>query len=257
MSKFYDRTAMGGPIEVFQTTCWSDIHDAGSRDKALRTAIIDKLLRQYWKPVYCYLRRKGYSNESAKDLTQGFFHEVVLGRELIQKADETKGRFRTFLLAALDRYVANVYRKETASKRSPTDIIVKLQDSELPDLPKNQSQAKPEQVFHYAWASQLLDQVLTRLKDECYRTGKEIHWEIFNARVLAPIFDIGQTPSIAELCAKYGIDSETQASNMIITVKRRFRATLQRCLRQFVQSDSEVQTEFNELMKILSKGGAG
>lgn len=256
MSKFYDKTSMGAALEVFQTTCWSEIHDARTRDKVLQTAIIDKLLTKYWKPVYCYLRRKGYSNESAKDLTQGFFHEVVLGRELIQQADETKGRFRTFLLTALDRYVANVHRKETTSKRSPTDTMIKLKDTELPDLPKTQSRARPDQIFHYAWASELLDHVLVEVKDDCYQTGKKVHWQIFNTKVLGPIFGTGKSPSMTELCKKYGIDSEAKASNMIVTVKRRFRAILKRRLRQFVHSDSEVEEEFNELMKILSKSSA-
>ena len=256
MSKFYDKTSMGGALEVFQTTCWSEIHDARTRDKVLKTAIIDKLLRKYWKPVYCYLRRKGYSNESAKDLTQGFFHELVLGRQLIQQADQTKGRFRTFLLTALDRYVANVYRKETATKRSSIGRMAKLEAVQLPDLPKTQSQAAPDQVFHYAWASELLDQVLAEVKDDCYQTGKATHWQIFNAKVLGPIFGTGESPSINELCTKYGIDGEAKASNMIVTVKRRFRAILKHCLRQFVHSDSEVEEEFNELMKILSKSSA-
>ena len=94
-----DQTDMGGERETFLTTHWSLIEDVQSGDDKDR-ALIGLLLDKYWKPVYCYLRRKGYNNEQAKDLTQGFFHEVVLSRELVRRADQSKGRFRSFLLHA-------------------------------------------------------------------------------------------------------------------------------------------------------------
>jgi len=68
-----DKTTMGGSREMFQTTCWTEIISAKTTDQARQKLIINNLLSRYWKPVYCYLRRKGHSNESAKDLTQGFF----------------------------------------------------------------------------------------------------------------------------------------------------------------------------------------
>ena len=253
MPEFRDKTAMGGDKDAFQTTCWTEIHDAGTDDEDLRTQIIGNLLQKYWKPVYCHLRHKGYSNESAKDLTQGFFCKLVLSRELVLRADKSKGRFRTFLLTALDRYATNVYRKETAAKRSPAGVKVSLEVTELPELSNVESEVQPEQVFHYAWASELLDQALTKVKEDCYSTGRATHWEVFSDRVLASIFDDSKTLSMPEICARHGIDSEAKASNMIVTVKRRFRTVLRNCLRRFVQTDSEVEGEFNELIKILSK----
>src|SRR5512136_3003846 len=95
-----DQTDMGGTAETFLTTHWSLIEGVQKHADPDR-ALIGLLLERYWKPVYCYLRRKGYKNEDAKDLTQGFLHEVVLDRQLIQRADPAKGRFRSFLLHAL------------------------------------------------------------------------------------------------------------------------------------------------------------
>ncbi len=92
---------MGGTGGVFLTTHWSLIEDSKSDDDRSR-ALIGLLLDRYWKPVYFYLRRKGHNNEEAKDLTQGFFHEIVLNRGLIQRADKAKGRFRSFILHALE-----------------------------------------------------------------------------------------------------------------------------------------------------------
>ena len=105
-----DLTDMGGVRDTFLTTHWSlidGVKEHTDKDRAL----IGLLLERYWKPVYCYLRRKGYNNEQAKDLTQDFFHEVVLSRSLIDRADQSKGRFRSFLLHALNNYLVNGAKK--------------------------------------------------------------------------------------------------------------------------------------------------
>ena len=73
-----DMTDIGGVGETFLTTHWSIIENVGSSDDDKNRALIGLLLSKYWKPVYCYLRRKGHDNEQAKDLTQGFFHEVAI-----------------------------------------------------------------------------------------------------------------------------------------------------------------------------------
>ena len=86
---YRDETDLGGTGDVFLTTHWSLVEHIQA-DESDGQALIGALLQRYWKPVYCYLRHKGHTNEIAKDLTQGFFHEIVLGRELIQQADKTK-----------------------------------------------------------------------------------------------------------------------------------------------------------------------
>jgi hypothetical protein len=104
--KRYEHTSMGGSTEEFLTTYWSVIDEIAVDDDTRNQALINELLKKYWKPVYCFLRYKGYENEQAKDLTQGFFQEVVLTRKLIQYADKAKGRFRTLILSALEQYLA-------------------------------------------------------------------------------------------------------------------------------------------------------
>ena len=121
--KYNGHTEMGGPGGKFGTTQWTAIGKIHS-DDAHRRDLVGDLLDKYWKPVYCYLRHKGYDNEQAKDLTQGFFNEVVLGRKLIQQADKAKGRFRTFLLFALERHLKSVHRKKTAKKRIPESRVI-------------------------------------------------------------------------------------------------------------------------------------
>ena len=257
MAGQYNDTEMGGAGGSFLTTRWSQIINLKVSDRDQQTVPIDSLIRAYWRPVYCYLRRKGYASEEAKDLTQGFFHEIVLGRELIQQADQAKGRFRTFLLTALDRYVTSVYRKETADKRVPAGELVRMEVPQLTNMPVLSRQMTPEQVFHYAWAVDLLDQILDTVKRECIEVGKEVHWRIFHERLVAPTLTNTKPPSLSSLCAGHGVEDEAKASNMIITVKRRFVAVMKRYLRQSTQTDSEADDEFGQLLEILSKGGAG
>jgi RNA polymerase sigma-70 factor (ECF subfamily) len=190
-------------------------------------------------------------------LTQGFFHKIVLDSNLIRQADQTKGRFRTFLLTALDHYLIDVHRNEKAKKHTPLGGIVPLESSDLPNLPTARSNMSPDQVFNYVWATEIIDQVIFQVKKECCSTNKEKHWKIFHAKILAPIIDNTTSPSLKKLCDKYDVENEAKASNMIITVKRCFRRVLEDQLRRFVRTDSEIDDEFNELLGIIAKGGAG
>jgi RNA polymerase sigma-70 factor (ECF subfamily) len=257
MPNFHDKTTMGGKAERFHTTCWTRIADIKTSDKHKEQLIINELLALYWKPVYCYLRHKGNNNEVAKDLTQGFFHEVVIGRSLIQQADKTKGKFRTFLLTALDRYARDVHQKETAGKRMPSGDIFSLEEFDTPEIPANIPDLTAEQGFHYAWITDLLDQVFSEVEQECLNTQKEIHWKVFSARVLDPIIHSKKASSLSDICAKLVIDNESIASNMVITVKRRLRKALERKLAKLSESGKDVEEEINELLKIFSANTAG
>ncbi|MHC4118782.1 MAG: RNA polymerase sigma factor [Planctomycetota bacterium] len=253
----YEHTSMGGTAEVFLTTHWSAIGKIAADGDTASQALINELLKRYWKPVYCFLRRKGYDNEQAKDLTQGFFEEVVLERELLRRADQARGRFRTFLRSALEQYLARVHRKETAQKRMPKEKLVGLEQIDPAELSGPVGELTPEESFDYAWVSQLLDKLLAEVEAKCRADGKSLHWQVFHDRVLQPIMEEARPPSLAEICARYAIEDERKASNMIVTVNRRFRAALNRHLRRSVAGDGEVDGELQELMQILSARSAG
>ncbi|MFC1763491.1 RNA polymerase sigma factor [Planctomycetota bacterium] len=252
----WDKTTMGGARSHFETTQWSEIIKVKIQDETQRRDILDNLTRKYWKPVYSYLRRKGYDNDAAKDLTQGFFVEVVLGKDLIQQADQTIGRFRTFLLAVLEKYLITVRRSQTRKKRHPQGNLFSLEGLDIPVLPLASKQMQPDDAYHYVWASELLDEVLAEVKRGCIRDQKQTHWELFQARVLDPIMNGDEPPSLRELCEGLGIDNEGVASNMIVTVKRRFKVTLGKYIRERIDTDEEVDQEIRDLMNILSKGCA-
>ena len=248
-----DMTDMGGTGEAFLTTHWSIIENVGSSEKDRNQALMGLLLSKYWKPVYCYLRRKGHNNEQAKDLTQGFFHEVVLGRNLIQKADQSKGRFRSFLLIALNRYLITARTGQAAQKRIPESKLASLDVKDLPELRQTASELTPEDSFNYAWVSSLLEQVLSEVEAKCHEDGKTVHWHVFHDRILEPIMEKVHPPSMKEICRRYGLQSETKASNMMVTVKRRFQTILRSHLRHLVVSEDQVEEELADIMRFLPK----
>ena len=248
---YSEPTGMGGARQAFLTTQWSlieNIQDGKDQDKAL----IGFLLKQYWKPIYCYLRHKGHGNEQAKDLTQGFFHEVVLNRDLVGRADQSRGRFRAFLLHALKQYTNKQDLKEQSQKRLEQKAV-SFEIDEEPILPDSIAQTTAEDSYHYAWLSSLLERVLEEVRDNCKQQGLDVHWARFNKRIVWPIFDDKTPPSLPELCELYDIEDEKMASNMIITVKRRFRVALLQHIRNTVLSQSQAPEELEELLQFFPK----
>ena len=165
MARFRHDTSLGGLGTYFPATQWTRILDTSARK-----AVLDELCVKYWKPLYSYLRCKGYSNEQAKDLVQGFFTEKVIDQELGKTADRSKGRFRNLLLVALRNYTINIQKREKHGSSTGLDSPGR----------KLQSDQDAEKVFNRAWAEQVLDRVLETLKQECERKGRKAHWDLFS-----------------------------------------------------------------------------
>jgi len=235
MPKPYDSTSLGGPNRRFPVTDWTRIQDPTQRE-----SILSELYKKYWKPLYHYLRCKRFSNDKAKDLVQGFFTEQVLGRQFIQKADKTRGKFRTFLLSAIANYAIDVQRQEKPSQELDEDT------------PEPAGTSDPESKFNRAWADELLQEVLEELQTECNKHEKQVHWNVFRAWLLEPNLDNGKI-RMDEICAEYGIASRDKAYNMIANIKGRFRAILRRRLRPLVESDAEIDIEIREFINIFSR----
>lgn len=245
-----DQTDIGGVREAFLTTHWSLIEGVKKHQDRDRV-LIGLLIERYWKPVYCYLRRKGYENEEAKDLTQSFFHEVVLNRNLVERADSAKGRFRSFLLHALGQFLISQKRKETAKQHIPKEKLVPLDIIDPPVLPQTILKGSPEDCFVHSWKSSLLDWTLSEVQAECQGQGLETHWNVFRDRVVQPIIEGKKPPSYQEICDLYGIENESKLSNMIVTVKRRFKTALKRQLRATVLSEDDITPELQEILSLF------
>jgi RNA polymerase sigma-70 factor (ECF subfamily) len=249
---YHDKTDIGGLREAFLTTHWSLVEHIQSEDDKDRV-LIGLLLERYWKPVYCYLRHKGYDNEDAKDLTQSFFQEVVLNKDLVVRANKTKGRFRTFLLHALDQYLLNEKRRQSTKKRSPKGKLVSFDIISPPALPESVSRSSPEDSYNYAWTASILDQVLSEVEANCLEYGLELHWRVFQDKVIRPILGDTSPPTFEEICERYKIDDQKKAANMVTTIKRRLQKSLKQFIRNTATSDYEMQEEFAEIVQFFSK----
>src|ERR1043166_9496001 len=118
-------SARGAPRGVFVTTHWSVVLAANRKDTTRAQDALSKLCQVYWYPLYAYVRRRGYNPEDAQDLTQEFFLRLLQQHWLAQ-ADRERGRFRTFLLAALSHFLANEWHKARAQKRGGAVQIIPL-----------------------------------------------------------------------------------------------------------------------------------
>lgn len=240
---------------LFRTTCWTDLGRA--LDPRYCHDTIDRLSARYWRPVFVFLCRKGYGHEDALDLTQGFFHEIVLERQLFQQADQSKGRFRTYLLTTLQHYVAEQFRKANAKKRIPSSCVTSFGSWDLPQTLAVESEASAEQLFQYTWAAELLDRALNKIKREYCTNGRAEFWHVFHSRVVIPTLHGSPPLSLSALCQIYAIPTEKKASNMVVTAKRRFQAILKRILSETMEPDSSVEAELAELISILSQRSPG
>ena len=248
----WQKTSMGGTGSQFPSTHWSLILNVRTQDETRRRLATESLIEGYWKPVYCYLRKRGYGNEEAKDLTQDFFCEFFLGARLLGAADKKIGRFRQLLLTALKRFISNVERDKKRKKRTPPREILSLSSAPFSDVEPPGSAATPEQAFYHAWITDLLDQVISEVREQYCNFATQKHWQVFQLKVLAPTLQNAQEPSMKQICERCSVASEEQASNMLITVKRCFRRVLKRRLRNLAQSDAEADAEFKEIFSFLS-----
>jgi DNA-directed RNA polymerase specialized sigma24 family protein len=242
---------MGGAQVKFLTTHWSLLEGLKGAEGANDRALIELLLERYWKPVYCYLRRKGYANEQAKDLTQGFFHEVVLSRHLFERADPSRGSFRSLLLHALHQYLTDQQRKASAGRRIPSERLVNLDVVDPVELPQVVAELDPDESFNYTWKSDLLDRVLAQVRTDYTSQGMETHWLLFRDRLLAPLLQDRPLPSMRELCTRYGIDKQATVSHMLTTVKRHFQTILRGHVRQTVLDDQSIEEEMHDILKFF------
>ena len=129
----------------------------------------------------------------------------------------------------------------------PLDIIDQY------TLPQIVQVSAPEAAYNYAWASALLDRILEAVRMDCQGHGLEIHWQMFSERVVEPILKNRVPQALSDICKKYGIEHPQKASNMIATVKRRFRTALREHVRTTVLSDGETDDELSAIVSFFSK----
>lgn len=161
-----------GP-QQFATTRWSVVLAAGARASPAGSQALATLCASYWYPLYAYVRRRGFDPHEAQDLTQEFFAHL-LDSEAVGIATPERGRFRSFLLASLQNFLANHWRKETAQKRGGGKVVLSLDlaAGEERYVAEPAHELTPEKVYERRWALTLLQQVVDALAAEYAADGK-------------------------------------------------------------------------------------
>lgn len=216
---------------------------------------IDVLAREYWTFIYGKLRERGYCVDQAKDLTQGFFADVLLRQKKLWEA-ATRGntlQFRRLLKLVLARYLIRLRHAQAAKKRAPHNRLMSM-ETRPGQPPFDDGQLAPsEDLLELAGVSDVLKQVVRDVEVEWYRSGRSLYWRLFAERVLIPIEDRNPTPSLQELCRKYGVTNPRKASNMIVTVRRSLQRALIQHLRATTGSRAAATDELREIRQILSR----
>ncbi len=239
---------------VFPTTDWGLLKNLHGNDPELRSAGLNILAGRYWRPVYCFLRRSGHDDTEAKDLTQAFFTEWI-ERDGFAKADPDKGRFRSFMLTSLKRFVSNERRAENTQRRKPVAGLVSLEalmENETHPFEPQDDGLTPDKIFDRQWAVGLVMRVISRFETECRNTDKAAHCDIFLQRIIAPILHGAREQPLADLGAKYGI-TEKQAGNCLLTAKRVYRRMMEDEIRLYAKTEEDVDDEIRELFLILGQ----
>jgi RNA polymerase sigma factor (sigma-70 family) len=234
---------------VFPNTRWSAVLAAGRSDTTRAQVALEKLCATYWYPLYAYVRRRGYSAPDAQDLTQAFF-ACLLERRWVAGADRERGRFRTFLLTALSRFLSNEWDKQCAQKRGG-DVVhvpVQLDTAEIRYGHEPADNSTPEHCYERRWALTLLDTVLLRLRTEYEGEGKP---EVFTALGGALV---GSTDSLPYAALGTQLDmSEGTVRVAVHRLRKRYRQLLREEIAQTTADPGEVDEELRYLLTVLAR----
>jgi len=248
-----ERTERSGAIP---TTRWSLVARAAAGRKGEGDAGRDlaELLRLYLPALRAHLlTSRPKDPHRADDLLQAFLADKVLDENVLRHADPARGKFRTFLLTVLDRFVIDQARKDAAQKRSAAGPVQAFDDQA--DQVPAPSSGEPPDAFDRSWATQVLQEVMRRMREECHATGRAYLWDVFQARVVLPITEGAAAPSHEELARRHGLASASQASNALGTAKRMFARLFRGVVAEYAADEAEVESEIRDLWDIFSRPG--
>jgi RNA polymerase sigma factor (sigma-70 family) len=233
----------------FTTTHWSVVLAAAQQGTARSAQALEVLCRTYWHPLYAYVRRRGYEEQAAQDLTQEFFARL-LEKEYLRAVDRNKGRFRSFLLAAMEHFLANEWRRANAKKRGGGVSVVSLDDQtgEADSLQVAASTLSPEEFFDQQWAITLLEEAVGNLRREFNAAGKGALFEELKFYLTGEKREI----SYAELAARLNT-TEAALKVAVSRMRHRYGELLRTEIANTVSGPEEVEEELRALFAALSR----
>jgi RNA polymerase sigma factor (sigma-70 family) len=241
--------AAGSGPAAFVPTHWSVVLAAKDKSSPQSQEALETLCRTYWYPLYVFARRQGHQPHDAQDLTQEFFIRL-LQKDYLDAVEQERGRFRTFLIMAFKRFLANEWDRSRAQKRGGGQTPLPLD----PELTENryQEEASVEMgadlAFDRHWAVTLLDQALARLRDEHQQQGKGAEFE-----VLRQFLAVGKDPITYGVVADQLGQSEAAVKMAVHRLRRRYRTVFREAIAQTVTAPADVEEEMRHLLQVLSQ----
>jgi RNA polymerase sigma-70 factor (ECF subfamily) len=233
---------------LFTTTHWTVVLKAGETDSPSATQALDQLCRTYWYPLYAFVRRKGHSSHDAQDLTQAFFARL-LEKNYVAQADRERGRFRTYLLAALTHFLADEWDKAQRLKRGGGQAIISFDAALAEERYRLEpiDQLDAAKLYERRWVTTIFDHVLARLEQEFCDSGKAALFEALKSSLLAE--DVRLT--YAELGMQLGL-TEDAIKQAVHRMRRRYRELFREEIAQTVAGPAELEDELKHLFSLLS-----
>jgi RNA polymerase sigma-70 factor (ECF subfamily) len=231
----------------FPTTCWGRILQAGDPAAPESRAALEGLCRDYWYPLYAFVRHKGHDPETAQDLVQGLFASL-LGRDDLRGLEPQRGRFRSFLMACCNHYLARHHERERAARRGGGRVAIPIDalaaESRFGGEPAHD--LTPERLFERRWALTLLDRVLAGLDAEMARSGKRALYE----RLRPALAGDEGAPPYPVVAAELGLSVgavKMAAHRLRARYRERFREEISRT----VADPAEIDAEIRDLLATL------
>ena len=232
----------------FMTTRWSVVARATASEESGRQAL-EELCRAYWFPVYAYARKQGCSTADAEDLTQEFFAEIIR-TQFLHRADQSRGRFRSYLLTSVRRRILDAHTRARVLKRGGGAEVISIDDPTVEEKFRemNDSTLDPSQAYELGWALTVLQRARDRLVAEQKAKGKIDEFEQFEPFLSAAPSE-GEYTAVA---ARLGVGLNRVAVG-IHRLGRRYRDLLREEVAQTVAEPGETEEELAYLLKVLAR----
>jgi len=233
---------------IFATTHWSMVLAAGGDSSPAVREALERLCRAYWFPLYGYVRSKGFNPHDAEDLTQEFFARF-LSSNALRTVSEERGRFRAFLLASLNHFLANEWDRLRAQKRGGGRTALSLDAASAEERLQMEpsTDCTPERLCERRWASTVLEAVLDRLRAEMNAAGKATSFD-----ALGPFLsDAAGAMTYAEAAARLGM-TEAATRKAVQRLRQRYRELLREEVAHTVGAPHEVESELRHLLNVFA-----
>jgi hypothetical protein len=202
-------------------------------------------LQRYCPALRSYLRTvRHYSEHEAEDVVQAFVADKIIEKNLLQHADQRRGRFRSFLLTSFTNYCISRARAQ-AGIPAVDQLSIEPETGQAPDA-----------LLEAEWARALVGGLLALMRDECVASGRMDVWAVFHARTVEPVYSGASPESYETLARRLGLSSPTQAANLLVTGKRMYARLLRSAIAEYEFDDHAIEQEVADLHRCLQSGSS-